>query len=47
MKKILTLLGAVVVLAGCDLIGGGEEKTSSNESSSTVDKKGLKRTIVL
>ena len=36
MKKILTLLGAVVVLAGCDLIGGGEEKTSSNESSSTV-----------
>lgn len=34
MKKILTLLGAVVVLAGCDLIGGGEEKASSSESSS-------------
>lgn len=25
MKKILTLLGAVVVLAGCDLMGGESE----------------------
>ena len=35
MKKILTLLGAVVLLAGCDLMGGGET-TSSSESSSAV-----------
>ena len=36
MKKILMLLGAVVVLAGCDLIGGGGETTSSSESSSVI-----------
>ncbi|MDN5372499.1 MAG: hypothetical protein PWR19_1545 [Carnobacterium sp.] len=35
MKKILTLLGAVVVLAGCDLMGGESETSSSTEVSST------------
>jgi outer membrane lipopolysaccharide assembly protein LptE/RlpB len=35
MKKILTLLGAVILLAGCDFIGGDSETTSSSEASST------------
>lgn len=36
MKKVLTLLGAVMVLAGCDLMGGDSDTTTSSESSSTV-----------
>ncbi|WP_373471718.1 hypothetical protein [Carnobacterium alterfunditum] len=36
MKKILILLGTVVVLAGCDLIGGGETTPSSESNSSAM-----------
>ena len=41
MKKILTLLGAVVLLAGCDFIGGGSETTSSSETSSTATSESM------
>ncbi|WP_148229390.1 lipoprotein [Carnobacterium sp. 17-4] len=41
MRKILTLLGAVVLLAGCDFIGGGSESTSSSETSSAVTSESM------
>lgn len=41
MKKIVALFGAVILLAGCDFIGGGSETTSSSESSSTATSESM------